>query len=589
MVITAIIVLLICYGIWTTLQERADIFEEKTDAQDAVDSELLAKRFKRRTITRWLVIGGLITLTVGFSATSTTIYAFYAFDYVRDKLVSELGLAFNLATFIAAIAALPAALAIKFSLSSQEWKRNVGLAIWFAAVASFSLARYLIEDELTFSLDGKTKSGYALLDNGKVKRCGSPGAVERTTGAKCHYMIPEVAQYLNDAKENKPPIYYAEKPEVFFNLNTGEATVWFCEMVDGGYRYSRIPIRNPETGQPCESATRALVRKVTLPPQEREPETKKTPIKTAPAQLKAAHQAPTKIDHLKPALPLHHNFEGGSEGVLKMSGGWKLDALPENTQCYDGNHCACVYRQGTIRIPIKTELTWKQRMRVLSFAVFGRDVRISVSHNNKIYAASGASSNRVVLNHNVIEGNRPPLSWAQTQRRVDKPQKPKKLSAGWKTITASLRAAGLAKKREPRRTHQRAVREAVPYEKEEDCDGWDYVGDIFPFIDKCIDGRIMNTYYRKQITGYNTIVDYDGATVYGGTIFAQLSAKDVVKKKTTFSHLTPRMRVFEGELLREELHWDGGPPETPVRMWGFEIKLAHPYDGMVCVDDIKLN
>lgn len=589
MIITVIIVLLLSYGIWTTLQERADIFEEKPETKTAIDPELLRKRFKRRSIIRWLIIGGLIALTVGFSATSTTIYAFYAFDYVRDKLVSELGLAFNLATFIAALAALPAALAFKFSLSHQEWKRNVGLAIWFAFVASFSLARYLIEDELTFSLDGKTKSGYALLDNGKVKRCGSPGAIERTTGAQCHYMIPEVAQYLKDATDSKPPIYYAKKPEVFFNLNTGEPTVWFCEMVDGGYRYSRIPIRNPETGQPCEKATSALVRKVTLPQEEKESEAKKAPAKPKPDHLKTAHKESSKLDRLKPVLPLHHNFEGGNEGILKMSGGWKLDALPEKTKCNSGEHCACVHRKGSIRIPIKTELTWKDRMRTLSFAVYGRDVRILVLHMNKVYTASGTDSNMILLSHNVIDGNNPPLSWVQKNATPGKTTKPTELPPGWKTINASVWAAGLARNREPRRTHKQPIREDVPYEREEDCDTWDRIGDILPFVDRCLDGRVINTYYRNQVTGYNTIVDYDGATVYGGAIFARMGAQTKNKKKTTFLYLTPRMRVFEGELLREELHWQGGPPDTTAKLQAFEIKLAHPYDGMVCVDDIKLN
>jgi len=600
MIVTIIIVLLIGFGVYSTVQAWPGLSARETQ------TKTLSK-----LIRRWLGIALAVLTTIGLSATSTGLFAYIAFSYVSGLLQESLNLPEPVATLFAALSAIPLALAFKFSLSLNKWRRIAGLCFVFLLVAGFSFARYSMDDELTFSLDGRTTAGYSIRENGKIRRCVSPGKADRKTGAKCHTMTPRVKQFFDETTENEPTIFTEKTPDVFFNLQSGEPTIWFCPRGDETYRFSRIPIHNPWSGTACMAATPELVRMVRISKKEKpESETKEKPDQDEPAppQKKKLALVP---DSLEPVIPFHESFEDGHQGALVMRGGWKLDALPKETSCPEGSHCACVKGMGTLSIDISAEIPWfplsdvmwnketHYPTRLMRLRVFGRDLRIVVTiHGENLSEHSRNKKSRARLYHNVIDKDDPARSWARDGEIHTGRRDPIQLKSGWKTITAMVWGDELESKEDPVRTHEDPIKEWIERGKHVPCNWADKVVDVLPFVDDCRNNRIYKSKKVLETVDHKTVVDYPGARIFLADIVATMETERAYTNQATIKRrgsspksivtLTPRLSVHNGEFWRRSHEWDGGPPKILYRIKGFEVAITHPYNGTICVDDIHI-
>jgi|GEM_PF-6819413 len=203
----------------------------------------------RRLAILWVGIFLAMFVVVGATATSTGLFAFVVFRWLAGSL-SGIGIPEPLAGAFAALAAVPVAIAIAFAFSFRRWQRYVGVTILFAIVAAFSFARYAYED-----------IGYAILPNGRVQRCWTPGEMDRGSGQPCVAMTPAIRQFL-DQSPSLIGLLFVEEPAAFFDPATNAPLVWYCERADGSIKFALLPIFDPMTGKQCQPVTKEIAERV---------------------------------------------------------------------------------------------------------------------------------------------------------------------------------------------------------------------------------------------------------------------------------------------------------------------------------------
>jgi hypothetical protein len=423
----------------------------------------------QRQLTKlWVGISLLAIVLIGLTATSTGLFAWYLYHRLASELANS-GFATGLAKTFAALAALPLAIFATWAISLTEWKRNVGLAGLFLAVAACSYARYVHRDTTTFSAEtGESLDGYTVLLDGYLKRCDT--SFDRASGQPCLPITPVVQQFLAKvahaatclegepffdedgnilgvdppseacrAKHRETQQVFVGSPTIFFNLNPAtelaEPIIWHCERNDEAFHFVRIPIRDPMTGEECAPVTEAMIgrwRRGEPPIAPATQDEHELPEETAPLPV-----SPSQL----PALPMPfvEDFEDGHHPIVGFSNGWILDMLPAKRSCTQGSHCMCTSGQGSINIA--RGIPFANDSDVLRSVIFD----LLVGHNHKITITLGSEkqSPLAIFKHRTQANNdTAPVTTAWFKIGDPASQPPATLTPGWYTITIPMHLTG---------------------------------------------------------------------------------------------------------------------------------------------------
>lgn len=451
-------------------------------------------------------------------------------------------------------------------------KRAAVLLILLAVIVALPALYLAYGGKFTFSAQGQANAGYIVLADGRIKPCRATAGTDSSSGQPCLPMTRAVKQVFEEAKKSgkSDPEVFVESPTVFFNPNPAtsepEPVIWHCERGDGKCHFTRIPLRDPVTGEPCQPVTADMARRF------------------ARGEKNACRgedeQERSSLNPLPMRPPFAENFEDGHVGNIRFSGDWMFSSLSNGTngtQCGEGAHCVCTRAQGTFQFPMELIVSRQKAEAYLGFLLFGSGLRFTVM-------ARTADGVWLQFNHNEVRGDATPVSWAIGRSGIGPPQVPAvALASGWQRISLYFTARNFTEEYFPRQTHQEPVYKSVSVRRTAKCSFSELLWDVLPFVDDCDWGEKTEWGSEQRVSHYNTIEDSPGQRVFRWEVAALLGAQG----SQSNAALMPELTVETGQFVRYDGQ-QGNPPEQVGKLTELQVQVTHLGGGTICLDELLL-
>lgn len=239
---------------------------------------------------RWSTVGPAVQLAItAFIILLTALISLWLVDklliyllarsYVDDvaevfDLNKHLAKAIALAVFVAAV------YLIGKTFSRSPLNRRVGYLGIVGLLIGHSLFLWQGTKDQKFTRTGEAIKCYVITHEGEVRFGEHPG-IDPATGRLCRPVTPELVYLLDAYQRGKRPQRITSDNPIFFDVRSGEPSIWYSKSKDGTIEIFDLMGFHPETGEELQPITRDIAdlwkaqneRREAQPPQQVDPET----------------------------------------------------------------------------------------------------------------------------------------------------------------------------------------------------------------------------------------------------------------------------------------------------------------------------